>query len=71
MTEKRSTFRKFKRLARYVGIAIVALFFVWFLLGFLPGVPSIFEVFPLGELRIPAAIVIAGLVLAAFGYEEL
>lgn len=45
-------------------------FFIWLPLGLLPSVPSIIDVFGIGELKIPTGIVIGGLLLAAIGFED-
>lgn len=59
-----------KKVARFVGIGLVAPFFIWLLLGVLPAVPSIIDVFGMSGLRVPTGIVIAGLMIAAFGFED-
>jgi hypothetical protein len=43
---------------------------LWALLGLLPGIPSIIDVFGVTNLKIPAGIVIAGLLFAAIGFED-
>ncbi len=51
--------------------ALVAFFFLgWALVGFIPGVPSLIEVFGLPGIRVPAAITIGGLLVAAVGFHE-
>jgi hypothetical protein len=45
-------------------------FFLWFLLGMLGFVPSIVQVFGPAEVRTPAAIVVAGLLIAALGFWD-
>lgn len=59
-----------KKCARYLGIAMFSPFLVWLLVGLVPAVPSIIDVFGMGGLRVPTGVVIAGLVLAAFGFED-
>ena len=44
--------------------------FLWLLIGFIPLVPSIVDVFGMNGLRIPTGVVIGGLMLAAFGFED-
>ena len=61
---------KIKKICRVLGICLALPFFVWLLLGFFPGVPSIIDVFGMDGLRYPTGVVIGGLMLAAFGYEE-
>lgn len=45
-------------------------FFIWALLGLVPAIPSIVDVFGMSGLKYPTSIVIGGLMLAAFGFEE-
>ena len=59
-----------KKIARILGILMAAPFFVWLLVGFIPGIPSIIDVFGMPGLRLPTGVVIAGLMLAAFGFED-
>lgn len=59
-----------KLIARIAGLSLIIPFFLWLLLGLVPGIPSIVDVFGMAGLRTPTAFVIAGLMLAAFGYED-
>ena len=59
-----------RRIIRVLGICMVLPFFTWLAIGWLPGIPSIIEVFGVNGLKIPAGIVIAGLLLAAIGFED-
>lgn len=52
------------------GLALAAAFFVWLLAGLIPAIPSMVEVFGVPGLRIPAAVAVAGLLLAALGFWE-
>ena len=52
------------------GVLLAAPFGIWFLLGLLEGVPSMVQVFGVEGLRIPASIVISGLLIAAIGYWD-
>jgi hypothetical protein len=45
-------------------------FFLWVPLGLIPSIPSIIDVFGIDGLKLPTGIVIAGLMLAAIGYED-
>lgn len=45
-------------------------FFLWLPLGFLYAVPSMIDVFGVPGLRIPAAITVAGLLIAAIGFWD-
>ncbi|MDX1626123.1 MAG: hypothetical protein R3323_06385 [Wenzhouxiangellaceae bacterium] len=54
----------------WAGLAVAAPFFAWALLGLLPPVPSIVDVFGVDGVRTPAAITIFGLLLAAIGFHE-
>lgn len=65
-----NTVRRWQRAARIVGPLIAALFTLWFLLGLLGFVPSIIQVFGQTEVKIPAAIVVASLLLGALGYWD-
>jgi hypothetical protein len=51
--------------------AVAALpFFAWLPLGLLESVPSMVDVFGIPGLRVPASIVVGGLLLAAIGFHE-
>ena len=45
-------------------------FFIWLPIGLVQPIPSIIDVFGMDGLRFPTGIVIAGLMLAAFGFED-
>ena len=45
-------------------------FFIWVALGLVPSIPSIVDVFGINGLKHPTSIVIAGLMLAAIGYQD-
>jgi len=57
-------------LAGWVGVIIATPFFLWVPLGFTGLVPTMIDVFGVVGLRIPAAITIAGLLLAAVGFHR-
>ena len=59
-----------RRILRVLGLGMVVAMLIWALLGLIPGIPSILEVFGVDGLKIPAGIVIAGLLLAAIGFED-
>ena len=59
-----------KKVSRVLGIAMAMPFFIWVVLGLIPSIPSIVDVFGIDGLKIPTSIVIAGLMLAAIGYED-
>ncbi len=59
-----------RHILRVLGISMVLPFFIWLAIGWLPGIPSIIEVFGVTDLKIPTGIVIAGLLLAAIGFED-
>ena len=63
-------FRKGQRAARIVGPLLAATVTLWFGLGLLGLVPSIVQVFGQTEVKIPAAILVAGLLLGAVGYWD-
>jgi hypothetical protein len=58
------------RVAGWVGVAIATPFFLWVPLGFTGLIPSMIDVFGVVGLRIPAAVTIAGLLLAAVGFHR-
>jgi hypothetical protein len=62
--------RRLRRAAGWLGLAIAAPLLAWLPLGLLPIVPSMIEVFGVLGLRTPAAIAVAGLLLAAVGFHE-
>ena len=59
-----------RRILRVLGIAMALPFLIWLAVGLLPGIPSIVDVFGVTGLKTPATIVIAGLLLAAIGFED-
>ena len=59
-----------KKVLRVLGIAMALPFFIWALVGLIPSIPSIVDVFGLDGLKHPTSIVIGGLMLAAIGYED-
>lgn len=52
------------------GCAVAAFFVAWLLLGLVPGIPSLIDVFGTSGMRTPASITVAGLLLAAIGFFE-
>ncbi len=75
MTDKKSRsdrrlFKKAKKVAKVLGVILALPFFIWLPLSLVPVIPSIIDVFGMEHLRIPTGIVIGGLMLAAFGFEE-
>ena len=59
-----------RRVLRVLGLGMVVAMLLWGFLGWLPGIPSVIEVFGVTDLKIPAGILIAGLLLAAIGFED-
>lgn len=59
-----------RRVLRVLGLVMALPMLMWALLGWLPGIPSVIEVFGVTGLKIPAGILIAGLLLAAIGFED-
>jgi len=59
-----------KKVLRVLGIAMALPFFIWVVLGLIPSIPSIVDVFGIDGLKIPTSVVIGGLMLAAIGYED-
>jgi hypothetical protein len=62
--------RRLQKSLALVGIMMAAPFFVWFVIGMLPNVPSMVHIFGIEGLRIPASITISGLLLSAIGFYE-
>ena len=58
------------RILGYIGVLMALPFFLWLPLGFLYAVPSMIDVFGVPGLRIPAAITVAGLLIAAIGFWD-
>jgi hypothetical protein len=58
------------RIAGWVGLVIATPFFLWAPLGLTGLIPSMIDVFGVVGLRIPAAVTIAGLLLAAIGFHR-
>jgi len=59
------------RIAGWVGVVVATPFFVWVPLGFTSFIPSMIDVFGIVGVRIPAAVTIAGLLLAAVGFHRI
>ena len=68
--DEETIFRKGQRMARIVGPLLAASVTLWFLLGLLGLVPSVVQVFGQAEVKIPAALLVAGLLLGALGYWD-
>lgn len=62
--------RRLQRLTGIAGVVLAAPFFVWLPLGLLQGVPSMVDIYGMAGLRIPAAVTICGLLVAAIGFYE-
>ena len=58
------------RVAGWVGVVIATPFFLWVPIGLTGLVPSMVDVFGIVGIRIPAAVTIAGLLLAAVGFHR-
>lgn len=69
---KKSThlFITLKKIARVLGICMALPFFIWVPLGLFASVPSIIDVFGMDGIRYPTSVVIGGLMLAAFGFDD-
>jgi hypothetical protein len=52
------------------GLLLVVPFAVWLVLGIFGAVPSMLQVFGVEGLRIPASVVISGLLIAAIAYWD-
>lgn len=68
--EEKMALRPWQRAARIFGPLIAVLPTLWFLLGLIGLVPSIVDMFGETAVKIPAAIVVAGLLIAALGYWD-
>ena len=62
--------RRTLRVLGYCGVLMALPFFIWLPLGFLPFVPSMVDVFGVPGIRTPAAVTVAGLLLAAIGFRD-
>ncbi|MDX1488381.1 MAG: hypothetical protein R3268_09280 [Acidiferrobacterales bacterium] len=63
-----------KRLRRgiaIIGVVVTVPFFVWLPLGWLGMVPTMVDVYGIEGLRVPASIVVGGLLIAALGFYEI
>ena len=70
MQDRKKTGDLIRRLLRVVGILMFLPFAVWLLVGWIPGIPSIIDVFGVTGLKIPAGIAIGGLLIASIGFED-
>ena len=59
------------RAVGWFGIVIATPFFLWVPLGLIGLAPSIVDIFGVVGLRVPAAITIGGLLLAAIGFHRI
>ena len=59
------------RVAGWIGVVVATPFFLWVPLGFTGLIPSMVDVFGIVGVRIPAAVTIAGLLLAAVGFHRI
>lgn len=59
-----------QKVIAYSGVTLAAAFFAWLIIGLLPGVPSMIDVFGVPGLRYPAAVGVGGLLLAAIGFWD-
>ena len=59
-----------RRLLQVTGILMFLPFALWLLAGWIPGIPSIIDVFGVTGLKIPAGVAIGGLLIAAIGFED-
>jgi len=59
-----------RRLLRYAGIGLALPWALWLMAGLFEGVPSMRDVFGIPGLKLPAAIAIAGLLIAAIGFWQ-
>ncbi|GAA5524580.1 hypothetical protein Maes01_01137 [Microbulbifer aestuariivivens] len=62
--------RRARRIVGWVGLALVLPFAIWLLLAALQLAPSLVAVFGVPGLRMPAAVVISGLLIAAIGFWD-
>lgn len=62
--------KRIRLLAGIAGCTVAGFFLAWLLLGLVPGIPSMIDIFGMGGMRTPASITIAGLLLAAIGFFE-
>jgi len=53
-----------------LGVVVASVFFIWLLAGWLGWVPSMVDMFGVEGMRTPAAISVAGLLLAAVSFWE-
>lgn len=64
------TLHGWQKAARFGGLVIAASVALWFMLGLLGLVPSIVQVFGSAGVKTPAAVIVAGLLIAALGFWE-
>jgi hypothetical protein len=53
-----------------LGVTVAAVFLTWLLIGWIGWVPAMVDVFGVAGMRTPAAITVAGLLLAAIAFHE-
>ncbi|WP_444918679.1 hypothetical protein ACJJI5_01165 [Microbulbifer sp. EKSA008] len=62
--------KKVRLTVGWTGLSIAGVFFMWGILGFIPFIPSMLDIFGVLGLRIPAALTVLGLLMAAIGFWE-
>ncbi|WP_413663920.1 hypothetical protein ACG1BZ_00275 [Microbulbifer sp. CNSA002] len=62
--------KKVRLMVGWTGLSIAGVFFMWGILGFIPFIPSMLDIFGVLGLRIPAALTVLGLLMAAIGFWE-
>jgi hypothetical protein len=67
---ERNTAIQWRKMLGLLGVLAALPFFVWLPLGMLESIPSVVDIFGVPGLRIPASIVVGGLILAAIGFYE-
>lgn len=70
MTDCQKEMSKPQAMLGALGIAVAAFFFIWLLIGWFGWAPAMVDVFGVAGMRTPAAISVAGLLLAAIAFRD-
>ena len=62
--------RRIRRALGIFGVAVASAFLLWIPAGFIPGIPSLIDVYGIDGLRTPASFAVGGLMLGAIGFFE-
>ena len=69
-SERKTAGFRARRAVGWLGVGLALSFFGWLLVGLIPGIPDMVDVFGVEGLRTPAGVAITGLLMGAIGFFE-